>query len=336
MRVLVVRYSALGDVVLATSILDPLLAAHPGAHVEWVTSPAYAPLLAGLPQLAAVHALPKGTGATLALRRALAGKFDVAVDLQNKVRSGLVARAAAPRRLTFQRRSIGQAVGALFGDDPPLVRAHQTQLYTEVLAPLGVTAAGATHVSLSERGRAEAEAALGAVRGPVVAVAPGAAWATKRWAPERFAATADALAAHGASIVLAGGPGDREAFAAFRAAAKAPVAADLSDLSVEGLAAAIARVDLLVSCDSGPVHLASALGTPVVAVFGPTSPVRWGPSGPAARVVRSGPPCSPCTNHGDPACPNQNGHRCMGDLQPPVVISAARELLDAPRRRGAR
>jgi heptosyltransferase-2 len=334
-RILVIRYSALGDVVLATSVLDPLLAKFPGARIEWVTSPAYAPLLGGLPQLAAVHTLPKGTSAAVALRGALAGGFDVAIDLQNKVRSALVARAAAPRLLTFRRRSLGQSLGSIFGDDPPLVRAHQTALYAEVLAPLGIEAFGATHVSLSMGAREAAAEVLGAIPGPVVAIAPGATWATKRWAPERFAATADALAARGASIVLAGGQGDREAFDAFRAAVKAPVAADLSSLSVEGLAAAIERVDLLVSCDSGPVHLASALGTPVIAVFGPTSPVRWGPLGSRARVVRTGPPCSPCSNHGDPACPNQNGHRCMGDLVPAAVIAAARELLDAPRRGSA-
>ena len=330
MRILVVRYSALGDVVLATSVLDPLLAAHPGARIEWVTGPAYAPLLEGLPQLAAVHPLPKGTGAALALRGALSGRFDVAVDLQNKVRSAVLARAAAPRRLVFQRRTLAGSAKALLGDDPPLVRAHQTALYAEVLAPLGVTAPGRTHLHLSDRARADAAAVLDGVRGPVVAIAPGATGATKRWAPERFARVADALAVEGASIVLAGGPGDAEAFAAFRAAASGRIAADLSSLSVEGLAAALARVDLLVSNDSGPVHVAAALGTPVLAIFGPTSPVRWGPPSPH-RVLHTDPPCSPCSNHGDPACPNQQGHRCMGDLEVPDVVAAARELLSRGR-----
>jgi lipopolysaccharide heptosyltransferase II len=330
--ILVVRYSALGDVVLATSVLDPLLARFPGARIEWLTDAAYAPLLEGLPQLAAVHRLERGAAGSgegrasaVALRARLRGRFDLALDLQNKVRSAFVVRAAAPRRLTFRRRTAGGALLAVLGADRPLARAHATALYAEALAPLGVAAPGALHVSLSQRAKDLADAALGAARSPLVAIAPGARWTTKRWAPERFAAVADALAADGAAIVLAGGPGDREAFAGFRAALRAPVAAELSGLPVDALAAALARVRLLVACDSGPVHLASAVGTPVVGLYGPTSPVRWGPAA-TGRALSLGLACSPCSNHGGDTCP-EGHHRCLGDLQPETVVAAARELL---------
>jgi lipopolysaccharide heptosyltransferase II len=328
-RILVLRYSALGDVVLATSVLDPLRGAFPGAAIEWVTAPHYAPLLEGLPQLAAVHRLPKGTSAAVTLRRELSGKFDLAIDLQNKVRSAFVARGAAERRVAFRRRTTGEALKAAFGgNDPPIVRAHQTVLYAEALASLGVTGPGRTHVHLSDAARAEAAKALGRVRRPVVAVAPGATWATKRWSPARFAEVADRLAGDGAAIALAGGPADREALAAVRGAMRAPIAADLSSLSVEGLAAALAAVDLLVSCDSGPVHLAAAVDTPVLALFGPTSHVRWGPPAPG-RVLRTAPPCSPCSNHGAASCP-QGHHRCLESLEALTVLGAARDLLAAP------
>jgi len=323
-RILIVRYSALGDVVLATSVLDPLRARYPDARIEWVTQPAYAPLLDGLPQLAAVHRMESRAGAVL-LRDRLRRGFDLAVDLQGKLKSRLVCRAAAPRRLAFRRRSPGRALLALLGSDPPLVRAHATRLYAEVLAPLGIDAPGATQVHLSRAARALAADALEKARPPVVLVAPGARWATKRWAPERFAEVADALAAQGASVVLAGGPGDREAFAAFRAAARAPVAADLSPLPVDALAAAIARAQLLVACDSGPVHLAGAVGTPALALFGPTSVVRWAPP-PPSRVITLGLPCAPCSNHGGDTCP-EGHHRCLGDLGSAQVVKAARELL---------
>ncbi len=325
-KILVVRYSALGDVVLATSVLDPLLERFPGAHVEWVTDAAYAPLLRGLPQLAAVHEVTRGDSAgLLALRDRLRRRFDVAVDLQNKVRSALLVRTAAPRRVTFRRRTVGQALRALLGSDPPLARAHATTLYAEALAPLGVTGPGPLHVSLSRTARALAADALQGVRAPIVAVAPGARWPTKRWSPERFAEVADALAGDGASIVLAGGPSDRDAFAAFRDRLRAPVAADLSPLPIDALAAALARVRLLVACDSGPVHLATAVGTPALALFGPTSAVRWGPP-PPGRAVSLGLACSPCSNHGGTRCP-EGHHRCLVDLPAALVIGAARELL---------
>ena len=159
----------------------------------------------------------------------------------------------------------------------------------------------------------------------VTDVAPGASAFTKRWSPERFAEVADALAADGAQVVLAGGPADAEALARFRAVLRAPIAADLTHLPVEGLAAGFASVDLLVACDSGPVHLAGAVGTPALAVFGPTSPERWGPPAPG-RVVRLDLSCSPCQNHGGERCP-EGHHRCMADLEAPAVIATARAIL---------
>ncbi len=326
-RVLVIRYSALGDVVLATSLLEPLRRAFPDAHIEWVTSAPYAPLLRGLPELSEVHVLGRdGDEAAWQLASRLRGRFDLALDLQNKVKSALIASAAAPQRAAFRRRTLGQSLLSLFGQDPPLVRAHQTKLYAEAAAHLGVGAPGRLKIALSGQAQALAADALRGVTGPAVALAPGARWATKRWPAERFAAVADALSAQGLRIVLAGGPGDRDAFAAFRAAVRCRVDADLSFLPLDALAAALARVQLLIACDSGPVHLASAVGTPALALFGPTSVARWGPQ-PPGRAIALGLRCSPCSNHGGEVCPERH-HRCLADLTPEVVLSSAREMLE--------
>ncbi len=324
--ILVVRYSALGDVVVATSILEPLRARFPRARIEWVTDAPYAPLLEGLPELAAVHRLSReGPNSVLSVAARLRGRFDFAIDLQNKLRSAVIARSAAPLRAAFRRRTALRAVLSLFGSDPPLVRAHQTRLYAEALAPLGAFEPGPIKIALSEQARALAEDALQGVPSPAVAIAPGARWATKRWPADRFAAVADALAAEGCAIVLCGGPSDRDAFAAFRAATRARIAADLSFLPVDALAAALARVQLLVACDSGPVHLASAVGTPALAIFGPTSTERWGPPSPG-RALALGLACAPCSNHGGDYCP-EGHHRCLSDLAPEAVLASARELL---------
>ncbi len=325
-RILVIRYSALGDVVLATSVLAPLRARFPGAAIEWVTSPAAAPLLAGLPELAAVHRLAKaGPDGPGALRARLAGRFDLAIDLQEKVKSAWIALAAAPRRVFYHRRTAGQALLALLGRDRPVTRAHATRLYAEALAPLGVGAPGPLRVALTEAGRAAAAAALEGAPRPLAAIAPGATWATKRWAPERFARVAEALHADGLGLVLCAGPGDAAAVAAFRAACRAPIAADLTPLPVEGVAAALAEVRVLVSNDSGPVHLATALGVPALSLFGPTSAVRWGPAAPG-RALALGLPCQPCSNHGGERCPLGH-HRCLADLPVEAVLDAARGLL---------
>ncbi len=324
--ILVVRYSALGDVVLATSILEPLRARYPRARIEWVTDPLYAPLLEGLPELARVHRIARdGPDSAVGLAARLRGRFDVAVDLQNKVRSAIVARSAAPLRTAFRRRTAVRALLSLFGADPPLVRAHQTKLYAEALSRLGIDRAGPTKIHLSPQAHALAADALQGVEPPAVAIAPGARWATKRWPAERFAAVADALSAEGCRIVLCGGPSDRDAFAAFRAASRARVAADLSFLPLDALAAALSRVRLLVACDSGPVHLATAVGTPALALFGPTSTARWGPP-PPGRALALELACAPCSNHGGDYCP-EGHHRCLADLTPEAVVEAAREML---------
>ena len=325
-RILVIRYSALGDVVLATSVLQPLRTRFPGAAIEWVTSRAYAPLLEGLPELAAVHQLGKaGDAAPAALRARLRGRFDLAIDLQEKVKSAWLAFAAAPRRVFYHRRTAGQALLALVGRDRPVTRAHATRLYADALAPLGIHEPGPLRVALSDRARAQAAEALAGAPRPLVALAPGATWATKRWSPERFARVAEALHDDGLGLVLCAGPGDAAVVAAFRDACRAPLAADLTPLSVEGMAAALAEVRMLVACDSGPVHLASALGVPALALFGPTSAVRWGPR-PPGRALSLGLDCQPCSNHGGERCPLGH-HRCLADLSEAAVLAAARRLL---------
>jgi heptosyltransferase-2 len=325
-RLLVIRYSALGDVVLATSVLEPLRRRFPGARIEWVTSPALAPLLEGVPGLAAVHRLGRqGADRPGALAGRLRGRFDLAIDLQEKVKSRWLAMAAAPRRLYFHRRSPGQALAALFGRDRPLTRAHATQLYAEVLRPLGVEGPGPIEIAVPATARARARALLAGARRPLVGIAPGATWATKRWAPERFAAVGDALHAAGHGLVLVAGPGDAAASAAFRASLRAPLQADLTLLPVEALAAALGELRLLVACDSGPVHLAAAQGIPALVLFGPTSTVRWAPP-PTGRALSLGLECQPCSNHGGERCPLGH-HDCLGRLEVETVLVAARELL---------
>jgi heptosyltransferase-2 len=325
-RLLLIRYSALGDVVLATSVLEPLRRRFPGARIEWVTSAAMAPLLEGLPGVAAVHRLGKsGEDGPWALARRLRGRFDIAIDLQEKVKSRALALVAAPRRLLYRRRTRWQALLALLGRDRPLARAHATRLYAEVLGPLGVDGPGPLELAVPAQARARAREVLAAAGRPLVGIAPGATWATKRWAPERFAAVADALHAEGHGLVLVAGPGDAAASAAFRAALRAPLAADLTPLPVEVLAGAVAELELLLACDSGPVHLSGALGVPALVLFGPTSTVRWAPP-PPGRALSLGLDCQPCSNHGGERCPLGH-HDCLGRLEVGTVLAAARELL---------
>jgi len=159
---------------------------------------------------------------------------------------------------------------------------------------------------------------------PLIGIHPGARPPARRWPPERFAAVADDLARrHGARVVLSGGPGE-----------EAPVQAVIEHMrtrplnvagrtSLGGLAALIARLDLFIGNDSGPAHLAEAVGTPTVRIFGPADPCRWAPLDLNRHaVVRRPVPCSPCAYW---ECPID--HRCLRLIEPGDVLRAAENVL---------
>ncbi|HWV39157.1 MAG TPA: glycosyltransferase family 9 protein [Vulgatibacter sp.] len=221
--------------------------------------------------------------------------------------------------------------GPLGAGEPSMLRneadsADLTPGSAESLPPLRDPVTGwdlRPAVRIPDAARAKAEALLAPAGGArIVALAPGGRWATKRWPADRFAKVGDALADEGAKIVLCGGPGDVAELRALAAAMKAEAIADTLDLDVAGLCAVIERADLLVGCDSAPNHLAQAVGTPVVTVFGPTSSRRWGPLPGAGAAVSLPIGCSPCSNFGKRPCPLGH-HACMLDLGPEPVIAAA-------------
>lgn len=316
--ILLIRYSALGDVVLATSVIEPLRAKYPGVRIEWLTERAFGGLLEGVVDRVLTFSR-KDKAARAAVWGEVKGRFDLAIDLQNKLWSARVARAAAPKTLRFVRRTAVQALASLFGSDTVLDSDHATVLYARAA---GLEAPGSLHISDLERARAEA-----LVPGDArwVAVAPGAAWETKRWPAERLAQVASALGADGYKIALVGGPMDGALLDVLRPHADV----DLSQESLPVLASVLARVELLIGNDSGLVHVAGAQGTPAVALFGPTSVNRWGPREPGV-AVSLGLPCSPCSNHGTRRCPLGH-HDCMQKLSVEQVLSAARDRLSRGR-----
>src|SRR5437762_1948337 len=171
--------------------------------------------------------------------------------------------------------------------------------------------------------------------GPLVGVAPGSVWATKRWAPEGFAAVIAALAAEGARCVVLGAP-DELALAEEidrLAGGRATVLAGRTDLAT--LVAVVDRLALLVANDSPPIHIACARGVPVVAVFCATTPaLGYGPWGPRAAVVEADLACRPCARHGGRRCP-RGTEDCMRLVAPAAVLAAARAALGVARAEAA-
>jgi heptosyltransferase-2 len=334
-RILVVRLSALGDVLLATPAVRALKKRFPAAQIDWLIETPYLPLIAANPHVSALEYQKRGAHAgvqgLLALRRQLKGRgYDLVIDLQDKPKTRLF-RSIGAASAFIVKRTPSQALLALLGYDPPRVKRHAVDHFLEALRPLGVEPNG-RHLELRLTAEMEREAdAVAPPNGAMAGIAPGARWATKRWPPERFAEIARALVQRGLEPMLLGGPKDAKAISMVRANMADLRCADTMALSVGGLAAAIARCRIVVAGDSGPVHIASALGIPVVALFGPTSPNRWRPLSPWSEVVRQEMDCSPCSNHGTAQC--EHGHHdCMQKLGVGQILGAADRVLarDAP------
>jgi heptosyltransferase-2 len=328
MKRLVVGTNWIGDAVMSLPFLRAIRAAHPGdaLTVFAPSGPASIYRAAATANEVLVRSNFLRDAAALASRR-----FDEAWLLPNSFRAALYARVSgAPRRIGYatDRR------GALLTHPmpAPVSPEHQLRDYDALLGAHGIAPdPDPPHLPLPEEARARADralsaAGLSAVADRLVLLAPGSAKdATKRWRGGRFAKLGDLLAQRRFTCAIVVGPQERELGTSVSGAAHAPLPVLGTDLDPVGLAALLARSRLLVSNDSGPMHLAAAVGTPVVAFFGPTDPGRTAPTGVPARVLDRYVFCSPCFRS---RCPY--GHECMKEISVEMALAACEGLLDPP------
>ena len=331
-RVLIVKPSAIGDVVHALPILALLKRRWPGAAFSWLVTPACAGILDGHPMLDEVirfdrKAYGQGWHKPAVLRslttfsRGLRDRrFDLAIDLQGLFRSGwLTFQTAAPVRVGLA--DAREMAGLFYTHRVNVGRReqHAVERYLCVAEALG---AGRGPVEFPFAAT-PADHAFAAERTPrrYALLFPGTNWPTKRWPAEKFAALVDPLRRRfGLEAVVGGAPSEVELAAKVTGAA-----ANLAGkTTLNQLVALIARAELVVSNDSGPMHIAAALGRPLVVPFGPTNPVRTGPYGRMGSVVKLDLPCSPCYSR---RCSHQT---CLQQLEVEAVMAvAAREMRPA-------
>src|SRR5664280_2382471 len=280
-RILVVRLGAMGDIIHTLPAVAWLKQCHPGSHLTWLVEPRWAPPLEENPYVDRVVPLRRESIAGLfETRRELrAAYFDLAVDFQGLLKSALSARAARPDRLYgFHQSQVRERLAALFYSHQTLSRAaHVVDRNLELATACGGSGIGpAQRVFPLPPGRAEGDLPPG----DFVLASPLAGWGSKQWPMDHYRLLGARLRHElGIPLVLDGPPG-----ADFSAGASAlPHYA-----SLPGLIYATRRAAAIVGVDSGPLHLAAALGRPGVAIFGPTDPVRNGPYGDTLRVLRTG------------------------------------------------
>jgi lipopolysaccharide heptosyltransferase II len=253
-------------------------------------------------------------------------RFSEAWLLPNSFRSALVPfLARIPDRIGYA--TDGRAALLTRALAPPPRTDHQLRDYDPLLRSRGIEPdPDPPRLPIPAEAAARAHSALARAglptEGPSVLLAPGAAFGwTKRWPPDRFGRLADLLTARGSHCALVIGPGEESIAEEVRRASTRPVPVLGLDLDPVGVAALAARARVVVANDSGPMHLAAAVGTPVVALFGPTDPGRTGPKGSPSEVLDRYVFCSPCYLK---ECPY--GHECMREISVETVLAAVERL----------
>ncbi len=328
-RILIIKLSALGDVVHSLPFLEVLRSNFPRARIDWLVEEEAAPILEGHPgldrlivsqrkrwqqSLGRIHRLP---GAALAAGRFIKElrrqRYDLVIDLQGLLRSGLLTG------LSRGRRKIGldgSREGGWFflNEDPVAVDydQHAIERYLQVAEHLAcrlVPWKGDLPVFQEDQAAVErlmTRHGLDATR--LVAINPMARWESKLWGADRFARVADRLIREGGwQVVFTGSSSDARAIQEIITAMHEVPVNLAGHTGLKELACLYARCRALISTDTGPMHIAAAMGCPVVALFGPTAPWRTGPCGFRHQIVRKRLDCSPCFKKHchDPRCMRQ-------------------------------
>lgn len=289
---LIVRLGALGDIVHALPLAAALRATWPGARIDWLVDVKHRAILDRVDGLSAIVAvdtrqLRGDSGVVSVVRRLRAARYDVAVDAQGLLKSALLAHLAGARRV------VGLAPGQL---REPLARWAYDDFaepggphvvdHALALAHAAGAASGPPRFALvppASNVVAGVRRALGlTAEQPFAVINPGAAWPNKRWPADRFGAVARHLRTrHGCPSIVVWGPAEEDLASAVVAAAGTGITALAPPTSLGDLIALVSAASLVVSGDTGPLHLAAAVGTPIVGLYGPTDPARNGPWSPA-------------------------------------------------------
>jgi heptosyltransferase-2 len=319
-RILIRAPNWVGDVVMSLPALRDVRRSFPAARIEVLARPWVAGLYRAVGEVDDVRA----SGGLRADARAIRGAFDLAVLLPNSFGTALaVWMAGIPERWGYATDGRGWLLTRRARVPPGVCGRSQVYYYRAMLAGVGLDTESPPDASLgcpAAWARRGAELLGGA--GPWLGLNPGAFFGTaKRWIPERYAAVGDLVARRtGARVAIVGGAAERPLGEAIAGAMVTRPLVLCGDTSLGELVGVLSHLRAFVTNDSGPMHLAAALGVPLVAVFGPTDWRETAPSGPRARLVREDVECAPCLLR---ECPID--HRCMRRV---TVDRVAAEVLD--------
>jgi heptosyltransferase-2 len=330
-NILLVRFSAIGDILLLTPLLRALRRRHPDARITLVTRTPFLPLLAHNPHLNELIGWEPGTSLHALGRRLREQRYSHQLDLHGSLRSQRLRWHTGGRWATYPKHRLARTILIRTRRDLYRDRRPVAERYFDAARELDVSPDGGSLELFLPRSALETAQAFLTARGiggsrQLIAVAPGAAHFSKRWPPHHWIGLVRRLVEGGNDVVVLGGPSDRAIGVAVAGAAEPHAASAAGEFDLLGSAALLKRSRALVSGDTGLMHLATSVGTPVVALFGPTvEQFGFFPYRAKAAVLQRDLSCRPCTAHGGPVCPLRH-HRCLQDIQPVDVLEALRKL----------
>lgn len=330
-RILLVRFSSMGDILLTSALVRALRARHPAAHIAFLVKRQFAPLVSDSPRLSEVITYADGAPLLPLARELRARRFTHLLDLHGSLRSRALHWLVPGRWREYSKRRFARELLIRFKKDLYRDRTPEAERFFDAAEGLDTrpdgkgleffTADAATarvDAWLTERGLAGKRFTL---------LGPGAAHFTKRWPPEYWNALTEQLARAGRPLVITGGGAERAAGDAMVAVAKQATPGALAfnsagEFALQETGALLRRADALVVGDTGIMHMATAVGTPIVTMMGPTvGPFGFYPYRAHATILERDLYCRPCTPFGGPTCP-EGHHRCLREIAPAEVAQA--------------
>ena len=348
-NILIIKLSAIGDVVHSLPFLEVMRRKFPHSHIDWLVEEAASQIIEGHPAIRRVivsrrkswiKRVRKGTAGLKSVigeladfsRDVRAQEYDLIVDLQGLLKSGvLVGLSKGKRKIGMSGAREG---GALFLNESPVrvdYNQHAIDRSLKVAEYLGGSLpewSGSVPVFDSDKKRIDLLLKdVGFEKRPLFIINPIARWKTKLWLPERFAGLADRLKQDmDCEIVFTGSKEDRRIIEEISNSMKERPLNLAGRTNLKELAHLYGRSEILITTDTGPMHIAAAMGCPVVALFGPTAPWRTGPYGKGHKIIRADVRCSPCFR-------KRCGHMaCMNEITTEMVFEGVKGMVNANRK----
>lgn len=326
-RILIVKSSSLGDICNALPVADAIRLERPMAKMGWVVKEPFRPIIAANPNVDTTYSFPR-KDLWAAVRTGLAArkdKYEVALDMQTLFVSSLIARLSGAKvRIGYDTKKEGS--GWLL--NYPLIGGaardrKAVDLMLDFARAIGVSDPKFRPQNwLAQTRKHEAELLMTIVSKPYAAIFVGATTPQRQWSHQRWGQLADGLAEMGITPVFVGASGDQGATVSARSHAKRTSYSIVGRTDLMTLAAILGGAQVAIGGDSGPLHMAVAVGTPVVGLYGPTDPETTGPYGDRAKTVYVKQPCSPCYRR--PTC--GGAYFCMAAIETEMVLGKVREV----------